>query len=121
MVWPRWHYEKWETIECDNPIQVCNAIRKWVGDKWNVSVVGWLNNQAPTLDLHMSKDVFAWYLKECLLGARKTPTCVSDLLRKLITGDKIQPLSSQRVGPESEQLGVIRLGYYVMPFKMKKC
>jgi hypothetical protein len=49
MVWPHWHYEKWAAIECDNWRHVCNVVRKWVRDNWNACVVGWFNNQTPTL------------------------------------------------------------------------
>ncbi len=31
------------------PKQVCNVVRKWVEDKWNVIVVRWAINQVPTL------------------------------------------------------------------------
>jgi hypothetical protein len=69
----------------------------------------------------MNEHVFALYLKDHVIGARKPPTCVSDSPKKPITVDKIQPLRSQRVGPKSGQPRVIRLGYFVMPFRMKKC
>jgi hypothetical protein len=69
----------------------------------------------------MSGDVLAWYLKECLLGARKTPTCVGNLPKKLVNGDKIQPLSFQKVGPKSGQPGVIGFGYFIVPYGTKKC
>jgi len=69
----------------------------------------------------MNEHVFALYLKDHLIGARKTPTCVSDSPKKPITVDKTQPLSSQRVGPKSEQPGVITLRYFIVPFRMKKC
>jgi hypothetical protein len=49
MVWPHWHHDKWATIGCSKPRWVHNAIRKWVEDKQNASVVGWANNQALAL------------------------------------------------------------------------
>jgi hypothetical protein len=69
----------------------------------------------------MSEHVFALYLKDHLIRARKTPTHVSDSPKKPITGDKTQPLSSQRVGHESGQPKVTWFKYFVMPFRMKKC
>jgi hypothetical protein len=48
MVWSHWHYERWATIECGKLRHVCSVVRKWVEDKWNASVVGRPNNQAPT-------------------------------------------------------------------------
>jgi hypothetical protein len=44
MVWPHWHHEKWAIVGYDKPRWVHNVIRKWVEDKWNVGVVGWINN-----------------------------------------------------------------------------
>jgi hypothetical protein len=48
MVWPHWHHERWATIGCGKPRQVCNVIRKWVDDKRNLGVIGQINNQAST-------------------------------------------------------------------------
>lgn len=52
---------------------------------------------------------------------RQNPTLVSDPPRKPITRDKTKPLSSQKVGPESGQLGVTWLKCLVMQYEMKKC
>ncbi len=46
---------------------------------------------------------------------------VGNLPKKFATGDKIEPLNSQRVGLESEQLGVTWFGHLVVPFRMGKC
>jgi len=54
----------------------------------------------------MNGNVFTRYLKNCLLEAKQTPTRVGDLPKNPTTKDKIEPLSSQSVGLESEQLGV---------------
>jgi hypothetical protein len=48
MVWPHKHHERWATIGCGKPRQTCNVVRKWAKDKWNVVVLGWINNQALT-------------------------------------------------------------------------
>jgi hypothetical protein len=40
---------KVRTIRCGKPKEVHSVIRKWINDKQNASVVGWVNNQAPTL------------------------------------------------------------------------
>ncbi len=58
-----------------------------------------------SLDLHMSRNVLAWYMKEHMLKVKQTLVCVGDLLKKLISEEKTKPLRSQRVGLESEQLG----------------
>jgi hypothetical protein len=47
----------------------------------------------------MSGDMLAWYLKERLLKTKQIPTHVSDSPKKPTTGDKIEPLTSQKVGP----------------------
>ncbi len=44
---------------------------------------------------------------------------VSDLPKQLATKNKIEPLGSQKLGFESEQLKVIGLGYLIMPFGTK--
>jgi len=49
MVWPHWHHKRWATIGCGKTRWVRNVIRKWVGDKWNVGVVGQANNQVHAL------------------------------------------------------------------------
>jgi hypothetical protein len=69
----------------------------------------------------MNRDVLAQYLKECLLEEKQTPVRVSDPLKKPTTGGKIEPLGSQRVGHESEHLGVTWLGHLVVPSGMGKC
>jgi hypothetical protein len=58
MVWPYWHCEMWAIIGCDKPKQVRIVVRKWVYDKWNVGVVGRINNQAPTPGPAQSRNVF---------------------------------------------------------------
>ncbi len=98
MVWPHWHYERWATIRCCKPRQVCSVVRKWVDDKQNVSVVGQINNQMFALKSHMSKDVFSRYPKECLLKTKIIHAHVGHLPKKHVTRDKIQPLGFQKVG-----------------------
>jgi hypothetical protein len=46
---------------------------------------------------------------------------VGDLPKKLIIGDKIKPLSFQKVGPENGQLGVTRFKYLVVPSRRRQC
>jgi len=49
MVWPHWHHERWEIGRCKKPKQVHSVVRKWARDKWNIGLVGQVNNQTPTL------------------------------------------------------------------------
>jgi hypothetical protein len=37
------------TVRCGNLKQVCNVVKKWVGDRQKVGVVGRTNNQALAL------------------------------------------------------------------------
>jgi hypothetical protein len=46
---------------------------------------------------------------------------VDNLPKKPITSDKTKPLGSQRVGPESGQLGVIGFAHLIVPFGTGKC
>jgi hypothetical protein len=46
---------------------------------------------------------------------------VDEMLKKLATRDKIEPLGFQRVGLENGQLGVIGCGCFVVQYGMKKC
>jgi hypothetical protein len=69
----------------------------------------------------MNGDMFVQYPKEHLLKRKQTFAHVSDLLNKFITGDKIKPLGSQRVGHESGHLRVTWLGHLIMPSRMGKC
>jgi hypothetical protein len=69
----------------------------------------------------MSRNMLARYSKECLLKVNKTSTCVSDSPKKFAIGDKIKPLSFQRVGPESGQPKVTWLGHLILPFETRKC
>jgi hypothetical protein len=62
----------------------------------------------------MSRDVFAWYLKVCLLKVRNVFSRVSNFPNKLTIEDKNEPLGSQRVEHESEQPRVIELVCLVM-------
>jgi hypothetical protein len=50
MASPLWQCEKCAIIGCNKSRWVCNVVRKWVEDKWNVGVVGWINNQVPTVE-----------------------------------------------------------------------
>jgi hypothetical protein len=45
MVWPHLHHERWTTTRCGKPRQVHSVVKKWAEDKWNVNVVGQVNNQ----------------------------------------------------------------------------
>jgi hypothetical protein len=56
-------------------------------------------------------------LKERLLEAKQTFACVGDLLKKFTTKDNTKLLGSQRVGPESGQLGVIGFKYLIVPLE----
>jgi hypothetical protein len=42
----------------------------------------------------MSEDMFAQYLKACLLESKQTPICVDNLPNKPVIKNKIEPLSS---------------------------
>lgn len=73
------------------------------------------------LNLHMSRDMFTWYLKEHVLEMRQTPTRVHNPPKKPSTRGKTKPLGFQNVGLESKQPRVTRLEYLVVPFGTKKC
>jgi hypothetical protein len=49
MVWPHWHHERWVTVKQGKLRWVHSALKKWVDDRWNVSVVKQANNQMLTL------------------------------------------------------------------------
>ncbi len=44
MVWTHLHHERCATIRCGTLKQICNIVRKWVEDKQNEKVLGWINN-----------------------------------------------------------------------------
>jgi hypothetical protein len=69
----------------------------------------------------MNEEVLVQYLKECLLVGKQTPIRVSNPPKKFTTKGKIQPLGFQRVGHQSEHLGVTWFGHMGMPFKTGKC
>jgi len=79
----------------------------------------------PTLDLHMNKDmskyVFAWYLKECLLKGKQILVHVSNLLKKPTIEVKIEPLGFQKVEHKNRHIRVTWLIHFVMSFGTKKC
>jgi hypothetical protein len=52
---------------------------------------------------------------------KQTLAHVGNLPKKRVTRDKTKPLGSQKVGPESKQLGVIRFVHLVVSFGMGKC
>jgi hypothetical protein len=54
---------------------------------------------------------------ERLLEVKQISTCVDDSPKKPTIENKTQLLGSQRVGPESEQLGATGLGYLVVSFE----
>jgi len=41
--------------------------------------------------------------------------------KKLVIGDKIKPLSFQKMGPKNKQLRVTWHVYFIMPFGTRKC
>ncbi len=55
------------------------------------------------MDPHMSKYVFTWYLKECLLKAKQTLIHVGNPPKKPVIRDKIKQLNFQKVGPKKKQ------------------
>jgi hypothetical protein len=59
--------------------------------------------------------------EERLLKVRKILACVDDPQKKPIIGDKIEPLSFQRVGLKSGELWVMWFGYFVVPSETRKC
>jgi hypothetical protein len=52
---------------------------------------------------------------------RQTPIHVGGPPNMLATKDKIEPLSSQKVGHQNKQPRVKRLVYFIMPYGMGKC
>jgi hypothetical protein len=73
------------------------------------------------LDPHMSEDVFVWYLKKHLLKVRQILIHVGNPTKMPATKDKIEPLSSQKVGPKNKQPKVTRLMYFEVLYGMGKC
>jgi hypothetical protein len=51
---------------------------------------------------------------EHLLEVKQNHPCVGDPSKKFATGNKTKLLGSERMGLESKQLEVIRLGYLVV-------
>ncbi len=56
MVSPFGECEKCAIIRCDKTRWICNVVRKWVENQWNVAMVGWTNNQVPTLGPTQDQD-----------------------------------------------------------------
>jgi hypothetical protein len=52
---------------------------------------------------------------------KQTPIHIGDLLKKLATKNKIESVKSQKMVPESGQLGITGLGHFVITSKTKKC
>jgi hypothetical protein len=69
----------------------------------------------------MSENVLMQYPNEHLLKWKQIFVHVSDSLKKLATGGKIEPLGSQRVGHESGHPGATWLKHLVMPSRTRKC
>jgi len=103
MIWSHSHHEKWATIRCGKPKQVCSALRKWAKHKQYVGVVGQVKPNAYL-------DVLSWYLKEGLLEVRQIPTRATNSPKKPTTRENTKPLGSQKVGPKSRQPKVTILG-----------
>jgi len=72
------------------------------------------------LNPNMDENVFASYLKERLLKAKQTPIHVINLPKKPTTRERIEPLSSQRVGFENKQLGITWFWCLLVLFRMGK-
>jgi hypothetical protein len=97
------------------PRWVCSAIKKWVEDKRNASVIGRINNQTPTLRPAYERNVHMIYEETFIRSEANSCSCMQ-LPTKLITRDNIKPLGSQRVGSKSKQPRVKRFGYFIMAF-----
>jgi hypothetical protein len=69
------------------------------------------------LDLHMSGDVLARYLKERVLKEKQILACVSNPPKKPAIRGKIKPLGSQKVGHESGHPKVTWLKYLIVPLE----
>ncbi len=76
-------------------------------------MVGQINNQTSTLrPTHEQR--CAHMIIEHLLEVKQNHPCVGDPSKKFATGNKTKLLGSERMGLESKQLEVIRLGYLVV-------
>jgi hypothetical protein len=73
------------------------------------------------LNPHISEDVFAQYLIECLLEMKQTPIHVSNLPNMRATKDNTKPLGFQRVGSKSGKHRVTWLKHLMVPFEIRKC
>jgi len=65
--------------------------------------------------------MFARYLKECLLKGKQTLAHVSDPLKKLTIGGKIEPLGFQRVEFKNGHIRVTWLKHFIMSSRTEKC
>jgi hypothetical protein len=69
----------------------------------------------------MSGHVLTQYSKKHVLKAKHILAHIGNLTKKPTTGDKIELLGSQKVGPESKQPRVTWLRHIALPFGMGKC
>jgi hypothetical protein len=49
MVCPHWQHERCAIVRRGKLRWVCNIVKKWVKDKQNANMVGWINNQMPVV------------------------------------------------------------------------
>jgi hypothetical protein len=80
-------------------------------------MVGWANNQAPTIGLAQDQKHVHIGSKEHLLKIWQTPTCVSNSSKKPISENMITPQDFQREGPKNKQPKVIKFKYLIMSTK----
>jgi hypothetical protein len=122
MICPHWQCEKCVTIGYNEPKQVYDIIRKWIENKWNVSVIGRANNQTfitklaqywrcdyMTFEGTSTKNVANFWL--CKWSIEITCKWKYDCI--------VQPFP--KGGHENKQPKVVKLGYFVMLHGKEKC
>ncbi len=77
-------------------------------------MVGGVNNQTPTHGPTHEQKCAHMISKRTFIKNQTNSHLVNDPPKKPVTGDKIEPLSSLKVGFESEQPRVIELGCLIM-------
>lgn len=80
-------------------------------------MVGWTNNQAPTIGPTQNQKHVHVGLKEHLLKMWQTPTYVSSSSKKPISENTIIPQDFQRERPKNGQPKVIKFKYLIMSTK----
>jgi hypothetical protein len=107
-------------VRCGKPKWVHGVVKKWVEGKQNVGVVGWVDNQAPTPGLTHEQRRTCMISKGMFIKSEINSHLCKWSTKKTCNWDKIEPLSSLRVGFEGKQPRVIELKCFIMWSGTKK-